>query len=81
MTISYDFLHFCPPQSAPDFIKERPRSNDAGYVEVDKHTLQHARYPKVFSLGDASSVPTSKTGAAEQERTGCAARSSRMPEG
>ncbi|AHY48255.1 Pyridine nucleotide-disulfide oxidoreductase (plasmid) [Rubrobacter radiotolerans] len=64
VTISYDLLHFCPPQSAPDFIKESPLSNDAGYVEVDKHTLQHTRYPNVFALGDASNLPTSKTGAA-----------------
>lgn len=64
VTISYDFLHLCPPQSAPDFIKQSPVSNEAGYVEVDKHTLQHTRYPNVFGLGDASSLPTSKTGAA-----------------
>lgn len=63
-TISYDLLHLCPPQSAPDFIKQSPLANEAGYVEVDKHSLQHTRYPNVFSLGDASSLPTSKTGAA-----------------
>jgi sulfide:quinone oxidoreductase len=33
-------------------------------VEVDKHTLQHVRYPDVWSLGDCSSLPTSRTGAA-----------------
>jgi len=62
--MSYDLLHLCPPQSAPDFIKQSPLANEAGYVEVDKHTLQHTRYPNVFALGDASSLPTSKTGAA-----------------
>lgn len=62
--IAYDFLHISPPQSAPDFIKQSPLANEAGFVDVDKHTLQHVRYPNVFSLGDASSLPTSKTGAA-----------------
>jgi len=38
--------------------------SEAGWVEVDKHPLQHVRFPNVFSLGDASSLPTSKTGAA-----------------
>jgi sulfide:quinone oxidoreductase len=33
-------------------------------VDVDKHTLRHVRFPNVFSLGDNSSLPTSKTGAA-----------------
>jgi sulfide:quinone oxidoreductase len=37
-------------------------------VEVDKFTLQHVRYPNVFSLGDCSSLPTSKTGAAVRKQ-------------
>lgn len=63
----FDFMHVTPPQSAPDFIKQSPLAvpdNPLGWVEVDKDTLQHKRYPNVFSLGDASSLPTSKTGAA-----------------
>ncbi len=31
---------------------------------MDKHTLQHSRFPNVFALGDCSSAPTSKTAAA-----------------
>jgi sulfide:quinone oxidoreductase len=67
VTIPYDFLHVTPPQSAPAFIKQSPLSDPStplGWVQVDKHTLQHTRFPNVFSLGDASSLPTSKTGAA-----------------
>ncbi len=33
-------------------------------MEVDKHSLQSPKWPNVFSLGDASNLPTSKTGAA-----------------
>ena len=33
-------------------------------MEVDKYTLRHPRFPEVFSLGDCSSLPTSRTGAA-----------------
>lgn len=62
--IPYDLLHVTPPQSAPDFIKQSPLAGADGWVEVDKYTTQHARYPNVFSLGDASSLPCSKTGAA-----------------
>ncbi|BBZ32342.1 NAD(P)/FAD-dependent oxidoreductase [Mycolicibacterium confluentis] len=64
--LPYDVLHTAPRQSAPDWIKDSPLSTgDAnGYVEIDKHTLQHVRYPNVFSLGDAGSTPNSKTGAA-----------------
>ena len=62
--VSFDMIHVTPPQSAPDFIKNSPLANAAGWVEVDKYRLQHARYSNIFSLGDASSLPTSRTGAA-----------------
>jgi sulfide:quinone oxidoreductase len=64
--LPYDLLHAVPRQSAPDWIKSSPLSTgDAdGYVDINKHTMQHMRYPNVFSLGDAGSSPNSKTGAA-----------------
>ncbi len=40
-----------------------PQGGDGGFVEVDPFTTQHVRYPNVFSVGDASSLPTAKTGA------------------
>lgn len=65
-TLPYDVLHMAPHQSAPDWVKASPLAQDApaGYVDVDKHTMQHVRYPNVFALGDAGSTPNSKTGAA-----------------
>lgn len=62
--LKYDLLHVSPPQSAPDFVKQSPLASAAGWVDVDKYTLQHTRFPNIFALGDASSLPTSKTGAA-----------------
>ncbi len=62
--VKYDFMHVTPPQGPPDVIKSSPLANDAGWVEVDDHTLQHVRYPDVWSSGDCSSLPVSKTGAA-----------------
>lgn len=65
-SLDYDMMHVVPHQSAPDWVKSSPLANDtpAGYVDVDKHTHQHVRYPNVFALGDAGSTPNSKTGAA-----------------
>lgn len=62
--VEFDMIHVTPPQSAPDFIKNSPLANSAGWVDVDKNTLQHSKYGNIFSLGDASGLPTSKTGAA-----------------
>ncbi|HEY0356709.1 MAG TPA: FAD/NAD(P)-binding oxidoreductase [Flavisolibacter sp.] len=62
--VDFEMIHVTPPQSAPDFIRNSPLANASGWVDVDKYSLQHVRYPNIFSLGDASSLPTSKTGAA-----------------
>jgi len=62
--VEFDMMHVTPPQSAPDFIKNSTLANAAGWVDVDKHTLRHTRFENIFSLGDASGLPTSKTGAA-----------------
>ena len=66
--LDYAMLHVTPPQSAPDFIKRSPLADHEGWVEVDKHTTQHTRFANVFSLGDCSSLPCSKTGAAVRKQ-------------
>lgn len=66
-SIAFDFMHTVPPQSAPDWLRATPLPDPAspgGFVEVDKHTLRHTRFPEIFALGDAGSTPNSKTGAA-----------------
>jgi sulfide:quinone oxidoreductase len=62
--IPYDLLHVTPPMAAPDVVASSPLANGAGFVEVDQFNLQHVRYPNVFSLGDVSGMPNSKTAAA-----------------
>ena len=65
--IGYDVMHLAPPQSAPDWLKATPLAdpdNPAGYVQVDKNTMRHTRFPEIFALGDVGSTPNSKTGAA-----------------
>lgn len=65
VSLDYDLMHFTPPQSAPDWIKKSPLSTGPfGYVDVDKYSLQHNKWPNIFALGDVGSMPTSKTGAA-----------------
>ena len=49
--------------SPPAFVRSGALANADGWIEVD-FSLQHVRYPEVFGLGDASNLPTSKTGAA-----------------
>ncbi|KAL4789358.1 hypothetical protein BDV19DRAFT_374290 [Aspergillus venezuelensis] len=64
VTKRFDMLHVVPKMGPYGFVKESPISNDAGYVEVNDQTMQHKRYKNIWSCGDASSLPTSKTMAA-----------------
>jgi len=63
-TIQYDMIHVTPPMSAPDFLKDSPISDAAGWVDVDMYTLRHKKYANVFGLGDCTNTPNSKTAAA-----------------
>lgn len=65
---SFDMLHVCPPQSAPDFIANSPLANEAGWVDLDQSTLRHTQYKNIYGLGDASSTPNAKTAAAVRKQ-------------
>lgn len=60
----YTLLHAVPPMGPLDAIKGSPIADEVGWVNVDKNTLRHVEYGNVWSLGDSSSLPTSKTAAA-----------------
>jgi sulfide:quinone oxidoreductase len=64
----FDMLHVCPPQTAPDFVRNSPLANAAGWIDVDQATLQHPKYPNIFALGDAMSAPNAKTAAAVRKQ-------------
>ncbi|MCC9609056.1 NAD(P)/FAD-dependent oxidoreductase [Blastopirellula sp. JC732] len=64
VVLHYDMIHVTPPMGAPDFVANSELASEAGWVDVDQYTLQHVRFSNVFALGDAASLPTSKTGAA-----------------
>ena len=69
----FDMLHVCPPQTAPDFVRESPLAGEAGWIAVDQDTLQHVKYPNVFAVGDVSSAPNAKTAAAVRKQAPVAA--------
>ncbi|RAL13128.1 putative pyridine nucleotide-disulfide oxidoreductase [Aspergillus homomorphus CBS 101889] len=60
----FDMLHVVPKMGPHAFVKNSPLADAAGFVDVDPATTQHKKFKNVWSLGDASSLPTSKTAAA-----------------
>lgn len=65
---SFDMLHVVPPQVAPDFIRQSPLADAAGWCEVNPHSLQHLRYPHIFGLGDVCGTTNAKTAAAVRKQ-------------
>ncbi|ROM52066.1 pyridine nucleotide-disulfide oxidoreductase [Pseudomonas canadensis] len=65
---SFDLLHVVPPQVSPDFIRQSPLSDAAGWCEVNPHSLQHLRYPHIFGLGDVCGTTNAKTAAAVRKQ-------------
>lgn len=67
--IEYDFINVIPPMRAPDAVRNSPLPWQSGafaadgWMEVDKSTLRHLRYPNVFGVGDVAGVPKGKTAA------------------
>ena len=64
VSMEYDMLHVTPRMGPPTFIKKSSLTNEAGWIDVDKETMQHTRYDNIFACGDCSNLPTSKTAAA-----------------
>lgn len=62
----YDFIHVVPPMSPPDVVVNSllgwDRGSAKGWLEVDRETLQHRRFPNVFGIGDVCGIPMGKTG-------------------
>jgi sulfide:quinone oxidoreductase len=56
-------------RSAAAQKRKLPQGGSGGFVEVDRYTTQHVRYPNVFAIGDASNLPAAKTGAAIRKQS------------
>ena len=66
--VKFDMLHVCPPQCAPDFIRNSPLADLAGWMNVDQQTLQHKEYANIWGLGDVTNTPNAKTAAAVRKQ-------------
>ena len=62
VVLEYDFIHVVPPMSPVDAIMESDLIGKSGWLDVDKHTLQHTKYKNVFGIGDVCGTPMGKTG-------------------
>lgn len=61
--LPFDLLVTVPVNMGAQFVIDSGLGDDLGFIPVDKHTLRADADDRVFVLGDASNVPTSKAGA------------------
>ncbi len=66
--VAFDLLHVCPPQTAPDFVRDSDLAGPDGWIDVADDTLAHRRFDNVYALGDACSTPNAKTAAAVRKQ-------------
>jgi sulfide:quinone oxidoreductase len=65
---TFDMIHVCPPQIAPECIRNSKLVDEAGWVDVDQFTLRHKTYANIWSLGDVINAPNAKTMAAARKQ-------------
>lgn len=71
ITETYDMIHITPPMSTPAVLStNKDLANEAGFMSVNKETLQHTKYQNIFGIGDCTDVPTAKTAAAVAAQLG-----------
>jgi len=70
-SLEYDLLISVPLNMGDEVIARSGLGDDLNYVPVDKHTLQSTRFPNIFALGDAASLPTSKAGSVAHFAVDC----------
>lgn len=53
---AFDLLLYVPPHRAPAVAREAGLTNEAGWIPVDRHTLQ-TQFEGVFAIGDITTIP------------------------
>ena len=64
VTKQFELLHAVPPMGPHPYIAESGLGDASGYLDVDRGTLRHTKYPNIWGIGDCTSLPCAKTAAA-----------------
>ncbi|MEW5706697.1 MAG: FAD-dependent oxidoreductase [Actinomycetota bacterium] len=72
--IEYDLLVSVPSTLGDESIRNSGLGDNKGYIPTDPHTLQAKGHDRIYVLGDASDVPTSKAGSAVHYQANVVAR-------
>ena len=60
--VPYDLLVTVPPHTGTSFLEDGPLGDELGFVPTDQRTLAVKGQDRVFCMGDATDLPSSKAG-------------------
>jgi sulfide:quinone oxidoreductase len=60
--VPYDLLVTIPPHTGTSFLEDSDLGDELGFVPTDPHTLAAKGHERVFCIGDATDLPSSKAG-------------------
>ena len=61
-TVGYDLLVLVPPHRGAKVVEDSKLGDARGWIPVDRNTLKHKDLENVWAIGDATSIPISKSG-------------------
>jgi sulfide:quinone oxidoreductase len=61
-SFEYDLLVLVPPHRGQLLIEDSGLGDERGWIPVDRRTLRHEKYERIWALGDATNIPISKSG-------------------
>ncbi len=61
-TVDYDLLVLVPPHRGQRVIEDSGLGDGRGWVPVDRNTLKHAKFERIWAIGDTTNIPISKSG-------------------
>jgi len=61
-TVDYDLLVLVPPHRGQRVIEDSGLGDERGWVPVDRNTLKHAKFERIWAIGDTTNIPISKSG-------------------
>jgi sulfide:quinone oxidoreductase len=72
-SVDYDLLIAVPPHRGSDVIRNSGIGDQDGWIPADKETMRVAGHDDVFAIGDATSIPISKSGVVAHLQSGVVA--------
>lgn len=58
----YDLLVLVPPHRGSAVVEASGLGDAGGWIPTDRNTLQHRTHERIFTIGDATDLPISKSG-------------------